>query len=226
MNPDTNWPAKPLHGTPLHEQPRHELSPKRQRIVLALDELAKLAEAEVIPPDADGDPVMLPEDRPYRTPEDFVLTNLQRWLQNQTAVVALPLPVWKDMLVSPTEGGQPIVNGKLWIKWALLDAVAANVMLIPMRTMGHIMSPIRGDIAVMHDGHSGIVTYPQCSGCRHFEMAEFTPRGSSSVPTVQVHTHWLSTVSHLIRIVLPREAPVAAKPSKSKKPADIETAES
>lgn len=234
MKPDTNWPAKPTYGTPLNEQPRHELPPKRQRIVSALDQLAKLAESEVIPADADGDAVMLPDDRPYRTPEDFVLSNLQRWLQSQQSVVLLPLPAWKDLAVSPTEGGQSAkINGKLWIKWALLDAVEEHVMLINMQTMGTIMAPIRGDIAVMRDGHCGIVTFPQCSGCKHFEMVEFTPRGGG-VPTVFVARHWLPTVSHLIRIVLPVPAPVQAetqdtrpepvKPVKAKK-TDIETSE-
>lgn len=218
MKLDTDWPAKPLFGTPLSEQPPHELAPKRRRAVESLERLALLAEADVIAPDADGDPVMIPDDRAYRAPEDFVATILQRWMQDSpVGGLSLPPPAFSELLAGP-EGGQPLpVNGKLWIKWALLPEAEDKVMLINLRTLGHVMSPIRGDIAVLHDGHCGVVTVAQCSGCRHFKMVAFTPRGGG-IPTVQESTAWLSTVSHLVRVVLtaPAPEPVVSEPVNQK----------
>lgn len=208
MKLDLDWPVPPRHGIPLDRQPPSELKPTRAFAVGVLNKLATIAETHALERDADGELQLLPEDRPYRTPEAFVGVCLASLLEQVKgdANVDLVLP---DFTVPASTG--------TWKGWAAHPSMENKALLIE-RGHFHLLGPIRGDIVIFSDGHVAIVTVPQCSGCRHFEAAEFTPRsGAAQVPSVFTSKHWLTTVNAIVRLVFAPAAKDAAAPTTPKR---------
>lgn len=192
MKADTDWPAPPRHGVAFDTQPQPDLKLSRAFAVRVLDHLACHAEHAALPKDVDGEPTLLPDGLPYGSPETFIdhfiKLNEERFSDEITAPLALHPPT-----VAASSGS--------WVGWASRPEVQGQVVLIERRLF-HVLGPIRGDIVVFSDGHAAIVTYPQCSGCRHFKAVGFTPRsGTTFVPSVYENMHWMSTVHCIVRLV-------------------------
>lgn len=201
MKPDLHWPVPPRFGKPPAKQPKAELPPDRAQAVQRLSALAAIAESQVIPRGADGGPVLLPEDRPYRGAAGFVHWCLDQW----------------ERALLPAEGDIIGTSADL-LAWAR----GREDVLVVREGSLHLVSAIRGDIAIFRDGHCGVVTHSQCAGCRHFGMAAHT-RPEEVPSVVQVEQAWLVNVKALIRIVLPVEAQPPPKDEGGRRRAEKKT---
>jgi hypothetical protein len=215
MKFDTLWPVPSRSGASPADVVPTELPPRRLHAVTVLDAIATAAESEVLPL-VEGERTMLPEERPYRTPAAFVANRLESVLQ----------PLGYGSLSAPVTG----VSGRgqaalvAWREAVATPALADVSMMIEGSLYRHLMSPMRGDVAVFADGTAGIVTKEQCSGCRHFEVAEVPDEG---IPSVIRSTRWLTNVAFILRLVISapttaQAAPAAVEPKPKKaKPTEV-----
>jgi hypothetical protein len=209
MKLDNVWPPSPRPGIRPERALKAELPPAREIAVAHLARFASLAESHLVTGEG-----LLPDETPFRSPEVFVQSVLGEFLSSSpTGVVDLPPPDFASLRVRAEAGGaQPLrpLNGRLFVPWAAQLADHPNVMLIDVKRYWGVagLGPMRGDIAVFGDGHVAIVTEPLCRGCHHFTCAEFTPRSEAeTAPTIRSRTHWTSTITHLVRLVI--ETPIA-----------------